>query len=71
MFTNINMFDYIRTVKLTEQIINDRTAPAKFFGLVTIKKPKTNHYTNVDIILQVTKTTKQNKSNITQTLQPI
>ena len=42
MFTYITMFACIRHVKFNVQIINGSKSPAKGFGLVIIKSPKTN-----------------------------
>ena len=36
------MFAYIRPVQCNVQILNGRKSPAKVFGLVIIKIPKTN-----------------------------
>ena len=41
MFTDIKIFNYIRTIKCNVQILNGRKAPAKCFGLVIVKTPKT------------------------------
>ena len=42
MFTNIKLFSYIRPVKCNVQILNGSKYTSKSFGLVIIKKPKTN-----------------------------
>ena len=42
LFTNITIFTYIRPVKCNVQILNSRKSPAKRFGFVIIKIPKTN-----------------------------
>ena len=42
VFTNTTMIAYIRPVQCNVQILNDSKAPAKGFGLVIIKTPKTN-----------------------------
>ena len=42
MFTYITIFNYIRPVQCNVKILNDRKFPAKGFGLVIIKIPKTN-----------------------------
>ena len=54
------MFTYIRPVKFNVQILNVRNAPAKVFGLVTIKIPKTN----IIIPLWTSYYTPQNPQNI-------
>ena len=42
VFTVITMFTYIRPVNCNVQILNGSKSPAKGFGLVIIKKSKTN-----------------------------
>ena len=71
VFTNINIFTYIRPVNYNVQIINDSKAPEKYFGLDIIKKQKRPRFTTLDIIIHTKKTAKHNNSNITKTLQPI
>ena len=64
MFTNITMFACIRLVKYNVRIINGRKYPAKVFGLVIIKIPKTN----IIIPLQTSYYMPQNpKNKISQT----
>ena len=42
VFTDIIMFTYTRPVKCNTQIINGKKSPAKSFGLVIVKIPKTS-----------------------------
>ena len=71
VFTNINMFNYTRPVNWKVQIQNDIKDHAKGFLIVIINTPTNNNYITMAIILHATKSTKHNKPNITQTLQPI
>ena len=42
LFTNITMFTYIKPVKFNVKRFNIKKSPAKGFGFVTVKIPKTN-----------------------------
>ena len=65
------MFTYKRPLQYDVQILNGSKAPAKGFGLVMVKIPKTNIIMPLWPSYYIKKNIKHNNSNWTQTIQSI